>query len=270
MSSFLRSLPVAMALKLPFVLVIFIAVLFSVTRCSQNQAVGKTISAQKVYDIINDSIKVNQYVILDTRARMDYVRGHLVSAIWLSPDSIVSKISILAREQRPFIIYDSASTQNSMAARMLAQHGITNFYEMSGGFAAWSEKGYPAAIQLVRNTSDKVDLAKKDISAAEAFKLLSNGNSAFVLIDIRSYPAYAEAHIENAMSIPYVPINEFVVKIEAQNFPRNKPIILYSDAYSDLGEKASDVMLRNDFSNLYLLKGGIEGWVSEKYPMVWQ
>jgi rhodanese-related sulfurtransferase len=270
MSSLLRSLPVAMALKLPFVLVIFIALLFSMTRCSQNQADGQTISAEKVYDIINDSIKVNQYVVLDTRARMDYVHGHLVSAIWLSPDSIASKISILLREQRPFIIYDSASIQNSKAARMLAQHGITNFYELSGGFAAWMRKDYPAAIQLVRNTSDKVDLEKKDISAAEAYALLKNGNTSYVLIDIRPYPGYAEAHIENALSIPYVPINEFVVKIEAQNFPRNKCIILYSDAYSDLGEKASDVMLRNDFSNLYLLKGGIEGWVSEKYPIVWQ
>jgi rhodanese-related sulfurtransferase len=247
-----------------------VAILFSVMSCNRHKNGRGLLAAEQVYDIISDSVKINEYVVLDTRSRMDYVRGHLVSAIWLSPDSIGSKLEILSGEKRPFIIYDSASVENAKAAQLFSKFGITNYFEMEGGFSGWMKKGFPAAIQLVRNTSNKVDFEKKDISATEVRALLEKENASYVLIDIRSYSAYAEAHIEKAISIPYVPINEFVVKIEEQNFSRNQPIILYSDAYSDIGEKACDVMLRNDFSKVYLMKGGIEQWFTQKYPMVWQ
>lgn len=235
------------------------------TQCQRSSVNGAEISIDEVYEIINDSARVNNYVVLDTRPRMDYVRGHLVSSIWLSLDSVESKIGILSDEPRPFIIYDSG-TQKSAATDILLKNGITNFYVMSGGFSKWRAKGYPAAIQLVRNTSNVVRIQKKYISAEQASELMSSQTNA-VLIDARTFPAYEEVHIIGALSIPYVPINEFVVNIEDHNFSRNSALIICCEKGSDIGEKACEVLLRNDFTQVYLLDGGIEEWISKDLPI---
>src|SRR6187551_3251546 len=89
----------------------------------------KVISVDEVYRIINDSIRVNEYVVLDTRARMPYVRGHLVSAFWLSPDSIENKMEVILNEKRPLIIYDSGEMrETSKVVRALIDNGATNFF----------------------------------------------------------------------------------------------------------------------------------------------
>jgi rhodanese-related sulfurtransferase len=237
----------------------FAMVLF---QCQPNPHAGKVISPEEVYHIIYDSVRGTEYVVLDIRGRMDYVRGHLVSALWLSPDSITQKLPAMMNEKRPFIIYGSDDTQISEVTTRLSENGVAKFYVMRGGFSKWTELGYPAAIQLVRNTSEKIRVRRKDISIKAAHLLLDNLISKVVLVDIRSYPAFAEEHIEGAMSIPYVPLNDFVVGIEEQNFARNRPIIIYCDTLSDIGEKAAEVMLRNDFTQVYLLKCDIAEWDS--------
>jgi rhodanese-related sulfurtransferase len=249
---------------------ILLVSLFFLQQCQPRKLSHKRITADEVYGIIHDSVKVNAYVVLDIRSRMDYIRGHLVSAFWLSPDSIESKIEIILTEKRPLIIYDWGEVpERSKICRILSGNGVTDFFVMDGGFTEWTKRGYPAAIQLVRNTNDRLAVNRKEISAAETYDILKSPDPAHVVIDIRSYPAYAEAHIKGALSIPYLPINEFVVHVEEQDFARNRPVIIYGDAYSDLGEKAAEVMLRNDFVQVYLLKGGIEEWAAKNYPMAY-
>ena len=244
---------------------VLVFLLFALDGC-QSKTSGREISVDEVYAIITDSIKVNDYVLLDTRSRMDYVRGHLVSSIWLGPGSMENKIRFLSTEARPFIIYDSGM-QRPMAADILLRNGITNLQVMNGGFSEWTKRGYPAAIQLVRNTSNTINIRIKSISSMETYEILKSADREYVIIDIRSYPAFEESHIKGSLAIPYVPINEFVVSIEEQNFARTTPIIIYCDGDSDIGEKATEVMLRNDFSQVYLLEGGMQGWSSKNYPI---
>jgi rhodanese-related sulfurtransferase len=235
-----------------------VAVLF--IRCQPNQHTGKTISATDVYDIIYDSVQVSQYIVLDVRSRMEYIRGHLVSAMWLNSDLVSEKLAVLSNEKRPLIIYGADDTQISAMSNVLLENGVSNFYVMKGGFTKWTQLGFPAAIQLVRNTDENITTRRRDITIAAAHALLNNLISDVALIDVREYPAFAEAHIERAKSVPYVPLNEFVVGIEEQNFPRNKPIIIYCDALSNIGEKATEVMLRNDFTQIYLLRCDVAEW----------
>src|SRR5687768_6883586 len=230
-------------------LLLVLAFIAFLQQCQRKNSSLKPISVDEVYHIINDSVSINEYVLIDILKIMDYVGGHLVSAFCISPDSIKHKIETIVNERRPLIIYDSAGTlQNSKVVNIFSEYGVTNFYVMDGGFSKWTKHGYPAAIQLVRNTSERISIQSADISTTEAYEIIKSRGSEYVVIDIRSYPAFQESHIEGAISIPYVPINEFVVHIEEQNFARDKPIILYCEAYSDIGEKANEVMLRNDFS----------------------
>ncbi len=243
-------------------------ILAGLQNCVLRESDVKMISVDKVYEIVNDSLTVNNYVLFDTRGRMDYVRGHLVSAFWLTPDSLNSKIPLILNERRPLIIYDSGDgTASEQASAMLLERGIDNFFVMDGGFSKWISQGYPAAIQLVRNTSDKVHFKQKEISTQRTFELLNSPYTNYVIIDIRPYPSFSEAHIAGAISIPFEPINEFVVHVEEKDFARNKPIILYGDASSDIMSKALEVMLRNDFSQIYVLSGGFQEWASKQYPV---
>lgn len=247
-------------------LVLFVFFFFG--QCQPRKFSDKRISVDEVYGIIQNSAMVGKYVVLDTRARMDYVRGHLVSACWLSPDSIESKIGVLLNESRPLIIYNSDElTERSDVIRILTEHDVTNFFVMNGGFSEWTRRGYPAAIQLVRNTSPSIGIQRKDISAVETYNILESADREHVIIDIRPSPAFVDSHIKGALSIPYLPINEFVVHVEEHDFARSRPVIIYGDAQSDIGEKAAEVMLRNDFLQVYLLKGGIEEWTSKAYPI---
>ena len=139
---------------------------------------------------------------------------------------------------------------------------------MEGGFSAWMNKHYPAAIQLVLNTDEHFDITGKEITADELFQVTNNEDHEHVIIDVRSSPKFSEAHIEKAISIPFVPINEFVVGIEERNFARNRPLVVYCDAQTcGTAEKAAEVLLRNYYTEVYLLKEGIEGWYKRNYPI---
>lgn len=220
----------------------------------------KTMSPEEVYHIVNDSSAMSKFVLLDVRSRMEYVRGHLVSAYWQNPDSLLHNLLAMKGDTRAVIIYDADETKTQFLAKILSNNGVENFYIMSGGFLKWSQLGYPAAIQLVRNTDEVIDMQGRDITIAGARAMMSNLISSVMLIDVRPYPAFAEDHIEGAVSIPYVPLNEFVVEIEAQNISRNSPIIIYCDQQSAVGEKALEVMLRNDFKQVYLLTCDVAEW----------
>jgi rhodanese-related sulfurtransferase len=254
------------------VLILFVSVLlfFSFvffTNSRQSKKISNVVSPMHVHDIINDSTRVKNYIVLDLRGRMDYVRGHLVSAMWVSADSIQAKIDLLPKN-KTIILYDQTGTESLKAMTLFLRNGFTKLNVLEGGFANWTKNGFPAAIQLVMNTSNRVDIESKTISAEEVFERFKNSNGQFALIDIRSHIAYKDGHIKNSISIPYVPINEFVVNIEEQNFSRDKPLILYCDREtSDILPKAADVLMRNYYTKVYLMNDGIEEWFAKSYPV---
>jgi rhodanese-related sulfurtransferase len=249
-------------------LLFFIVTVMFMTRCETETRLAAQMKPENVFEIVNDSTRVNNYLIVDTRDRLDYVRGHLVSAIWMPVDSMPKYLSLLKNEKRPMIFYDSAGIESLRAAIVLIKNGITDFYILDGGFSQWIKSGYPAAIQLVINTTNQVDVKRKDIKPEQLFKIIQQNDHEFALIDLRPKMAYKEFHIEGAISIPYVPLNEFVVGVEEQNFSRNKHLVVYCDqGTSDIGEKATDVLLRNLYTNVYLLEGGLEEWYRKKYPL---
>jgi rhodanese-related sulfurtransferase len=236
--------------------------------CQQKEPLGVAITAQAVNEILNDSLRVNDYLVIDTRNRMDYVRGHLVSAIWISVDSLEESLRRLRTRKIEVIVYDSAGQNAGRISGIFNKSGVRKFHQLEGGFANWTANHYPAAIQLVRNTNEVLDIAPMATTADDVFEIVANNNHSYAIIDARPFYAFSEGHIKNAISVPYVPINEFVVKIEELNFPRNKSLIVYCDAQTcSTAEKAADVLLRNDYKAVYILENGIDGWKKKGYPI---
>ena len=255
-------------MKSIFAIVNFVVLLLLATSCSKRSAVGNTISAEEVFAITNDSVGIGDFLIIDTRNRMDYVRGHLVSAIWINVDSLDKQLGMLPKDKRTIIVYDSAGTNTKRISQLFTEHSLGNFRYLYGGFSKWTSLYYPAAIQLVRNTDEVINISPGYFSAEQVHDITTHDNTDFVIIDVRPYPAFNEAHIKSAISIPYIPINEFVVKMEERNFARAKPIVVYCDAQTcSTSEKAAEVLLRNDYTNVYILEDGIDGWLKKNYPI---
>jgi rhodanese-related sulfurtransferase len=236
--------------------------------CKQNESFKVvSISAENVFTVISDTNILKQYIVLDVRAKMDYVRGHIGPAIWIASDSLKAKINTLSKD-KSIIIYDSTGVASAAAAKFLIKNNFKNITVLEGGINEWIRSGYPIAVRLVENISPELDIEKKNISVERVHEIVQQNDKSYAIIDIRSYPAYKEGHIEGALSIPYLPINEFVIKLTEQNYPKNKPLIVYCVGHTcNISDLAIDVMLRNGYTEVYLLADGIEGWMSKGYPV---
>jgi rhodanese-related sulfurtransferase len=243
-----------------FIVAVCLACATGISQCDTERSKRVVLSSARVYDIVYDSTEGKQFIIVDIRERMAYVRGHILPAIWIPQDSLAKALQATP-QNTAIILYDADGTRIDVALEKLSERGFTNLYAMSDGFNGWMKKGYPAAIRLVTNTTDTVPYQKTELSAADVCSMIQDKTIACVVIDIRPYPEFAEGHIRNAFSIPYAPLNEFVIGMEAHNFPKNTPLILYcSGATCDLGDKAAEVLLRNDFTNVFLFRDGVNGW----------
>jgi len=84
--------------------------------------------------------------------------------------------------------------------------------------------------------------------------------SGVVLIDVRMPPDFEQGHIENAININFFD-PDFKHKLLDLN--RKKTYYLY-DKNEKTAYRSLQFMQTNDFNNVYMLKGGYEGWKATK------
>jgi rhodanese-related sulfurtransferase len=256
-------------------LLFFISAAFLLSNCSVKDIKEEDvkdngvqlISAKNVFNIISDTLKVNDYIILDLRERMDYIRGHIQPAVWVTIDSLEEHLDNLSKEV-PIVVYDSTGVISLKAAKLLMRNGFKKVMVLDGGINDWQNNAYPLAIQLVINKDSKLDIERKIITMEKVYDIIKKSDVTYVLIDLRPAQDYRDGYITGAISIPYVPLNEFVVSIEEHEFTKNRKLVVYADnATSVIGENACDVLLRNEYTEVYLIKEGYEGWFSKDYPL---
>ncbi len=83
-----------------------------------------------------------------------------------------------------------------------------------------------------------------------------------VIVDVRSALEYKAGHIEGAMHYPLG--NELKA---VQNIPPSTPVILICKT-GHRSQAAAHTLLKNDFTNLYHLEGGMGRWRKENLPVV--
>jgi rhodanese-related sulfurtransferase len=151
----------------------------------------------------------------------------------------------------------------------MMKNGFKNVMVLDGGLKSWLSNDFPLSIQLVKNTNPVLNIKEKEITLQKVYEIVTSNNREYTILDVRSYQEYKDGHIKGALSIPYEPINDFVVSIEEQAFSSDQPLIIYCGSTTcDMGEKACDVLLRNGYTNVYHLKEGYDGWFSAKdYPI---
>ncbi|MEA2016221.1 MAG: rhodanese-like domain-containing protein [Actinomycetota bacterium] len=99
------------------------------------------------------------------------------------------------------------------------------------------------------------------ISVEKAYEIISSSGD-YVVLDVRSQQEYSEEHIQDAILIP---VSELEGRLD--ELPVNKPIITYC-RIGGRSTSAADILVKNGFTPVYNMLGGIEEWISERYPTV--
>lgn len=87
-------------------------------------------------------------------------------------------------------------------------------------------------------------------------------DSTIVILDTREKKEYEISHIKNARNVGY---NDFAIE-SIKDIPKNTRIIVYcSVGYRS--EKIGEKLLKEGYTNVSNLSGGIFEWVNEDYPV---
>ena len=95
----------------------------------------------------------------------------------------------------------------------------------------------------------------KNVSAEEAYKLI-NEDKEFIILDVRTKEEYDGGHIPGAKLIP---VQVLPGKIDELDEYKDKPVLVYC-ASGGRSPRAVDMLVDNDFMNIYHLSRGISSW----------
>lgn len=95
----------------------------------------------------------------------------------------------------------------------------------------------------------------KNVSGEEAYKLI-NDNKELLILDVRTKGEYEDGHISGAK---LVPVNVLSMKIDEFDEYKDKPVLVYC-ASGGRSPGAVDILVNNNFTNVYHLNRGIYSW----------
>jgi rhodanese-related sulfurtransferase len=112
---------------------------------------------------------------------------------------------------------------------------------------------------LGQNSTQKSNYAQQlnpsKITQSQLSELIQNDDD-FLLIDVRTEGEYNDGHLPGAIVIPY---NEFETRYEEILEFKDKKVILYCHV-GGMGDHAGRVLIKNGFTNVENLEGGIARW----------
>lgn len=103
---------------------------------------------------------------------------------------------------------------------------------------------------------------KKAVQVEEFEKGIKQAN--VTVLDVRRPEEYAAGHIKNAVNINWQNTDEFTSK--AAKLDKSKPVYVYCLA-GPRSDKATDWLLKNGFTNVIGLDGGIRAWKDAGKPL---
>lgn len=91
-------------------------------------------------------IETGQALVLDVRGADEYRAGHIPGAINLHAGRVMKHLDKVPRDRRVIVHCQSGDRSSTAISALLAQ-GYRNVVNLTGGFTAWSEYGFPIETQ---------------------------------------------------------------------------------------------------------------------------
>ncbi|MCL4316272.1 MAG: rhodanese-like domain-containing protein [Gammaproteobacteria bacterium] len=104
-------------------------------------------------------------------------------------------------------------------------------------------------------------LGFKEVSPQEAARLINREDAA--VLDVREEQDFKQGHIVNAVSLPLVNLEARTAELEKL---KNKPLIV-SCQNGQFSARATTVLRKQGFQQVYKLAGGLLAWKDAKFPL---
>ena len=141
-----RSLPRLLMLVVGSVLLLGIAALV-LSGCSSDQAPEATVTTQTPAiteigpDQLAEMLKNKDFLLINTH--VPYAGEIEQTDLFIDYQQAAEKISELpADKNAKIVVYCQSDRMSTIAAKVWAQAGYTNLYNLTGGFRAWEDAGY--------------------------------------------------------------------------------------------------------------------------------
>lgn len=124
-----------------YFLFIILSFLLVVQGCkNENNDAIKVISPQEVYDAVYSEDASVQLV--DVRTQEEFGVSHLKNAqnICVTNSDFEEKVKTLDKN-KPVYVYCKKGVRSAKAAKILADMGFTEVYDLHGGMDSWEDKG---------------------------------------------------------------------------------------------------------------------------------
>lgn len=254
----------------------------------------KNITADVVYDNLNDGDDSNNYYIVSVRSQEDYEKGHIPTAIWMDAKTLFTADNLATLPtDKQIVVYCYTGQTASQVTSALQTLGY-DAYNLLFGFGAWNMDAnagskwfdetkvgndyptttdptavtmqiYPLPTPLADTTQGAADAyfsgGTQNIAASDLFDNLNDGDTSNDpwIISVRSAEDYAKGHIPGSVQMDTA---DMFIAASLGTIPDNRPIVVY--CYT--GQSASQVtsvlnMLGYDTSNLLF---GMQGWTMDK------
>ncbi len=101
----------------------------------------------------------------------------------------------------------------------------------------------------------------RTITPVQLPQLQSRENA--VILDVNETDRFKSGHISQAVNIPFSVLGDSLGKLKKY---QKKTIVLTCDSGNN-SKKAMAILKKNEFSDLYLLSGGLGAWKKENLPL---
>lgn len=102
----------------------------------------------------------------------------------------------------------------------------------------------------------------KSVTPAQLPQLQSREKA--VIIDVNDPEKFKSGHIPQAINVPFADLGDSLGKLKKH---QKKPLVLTCDTGAQ-SRKAVSILQKNDFSDIYILIGGLAAWKKDNLPLV--
>lgn len=185
--------------------------------------------------------------LVDVRSAQAFERAHAGGAWRLSP---LELRHVAVPPGVTLVLYGQHGDDAvlSDALEVLRQRGVTAVV-LEGGLTAWQQQGRAWA----GSTRETRDAPLPVLTARELAARLEKPEERTVVVDARAWEAYAAGHIVRALHI------SAAGKLDA---PWKERPVVVTAAHQDAAEVAARGLRARGFSNVSVLEGGMEAWVT--------
>lgn len=221
---------------------------------TRGRPTAKPLTPERVQKLLEDG-----HYLIDTRSSADYGGGHVRGSInvQMSSKEFEQRVGWVVPDDSPIILLTDRDEDAQTCIYNMAFIGLDQFVVgfVEGGLEAWMASGYPV------ETTPQMDV----FTLHE--RLSANG---LRVLDVREQDEWDDGHIEGAVLMPYThlaPQLGVPPRFDELGLDRSDSIAV-TCATAKRSSTAIGLLLREGYTNLYNVTGGMEAWAHAGLPMV--